>query len=94
MNAVSNSSVLIALAIALFREMPANVLLLDEKDARRSARRLSIPVLGTVGILVQARRKGIVTNLKEQLDSLQIDGGFRLSDQVYFEALRSVGEKV
>lgn len=39
-------------AIALFLEHPAEAILLDEKNARRVARRMNLPTLGTVGILI------------------------------------------
>jgi len=79
-------------AVALARERQIPVVLLDEKDARRVAQRLSLQVLGTVGILIWARRVGAVVSLRDQLDSLQSRGKFRLSESVYQEALRSVGE--
>ncbi|MFH1742478.1 MAG: DUF3368 domain-containing protein [bacterium] len=79
-------------AIALFREEKAEVLLLDEKDARRVARHNGIPVLGTVGILIWAKRNGLIDSLSAELDALQEQGNFRLSQQVCQEALRTVGE--
>ena len=79
-------------AIALSREEPVVAVLLDEKDGRRVARRLGLPVLGTVGLLIWAKRTGRVASLREQLDILQTQGKFRLSQAVYDEALRVVGE--
>jgi len=80
-------------AIALCQELGGDVLVLDEKDARRLARRLGLKVLGTVGLLIWARRSGfLATSLREQLDALRDQGDFRLSQTVYNEALRAVGE--
>jgi hypothetical protein len=79
-------------AIALFSEEPVEALLLDEKNARRVARRLSLPTLGTIGILIWAKQTGLILTLKEQLDALQTQGKFRLSRLVYQEALRRIGE--
>lgn len=81
-------------AIALGLEQRAKLMLLDEKDARRVARRLGLMVLGTVGILIWAKRSGLLTSLQEQLDALQTQGRFRLSRSVYREALRAVGEEL
>lgn len=78
--------------IALAREEQVPVVLLDEKDARRVARRLGLQVLGTVGLLIWAKRVGTIASLREQLDTLQGLGRFRLSQPVYDEALRAVGE--
>jgi len=61
-------------AITLCKEKNVEVVLLDEKDARRAAHRLGLKVLGTVGLLVWAKRVGIISNLKEQLDKLQSTG--------------------
>lgn len=80
-------------AIALSCEQPAETILLDEKNARRIAQRLSLVVLGTVGILIWAKRAGLIPNLKEQLDALQSQGKFRLSKLVYQQALDVVGEQ-
>ncbi|NEP82188.1 MAG: DUF3368 domain-containing protein [Okeania sp. SIO3C4] len=78
-------------AIALFCELPSEALLLDEKNARRIAKQMGLPVLGTVGILIWAKQSGLISTLKEQLDALKVQG-FRLSQLVYQEALRKVGE--
>lgn len=79
-------------AIALFYEQPLEALLLDEKKARQVARRMALPILGTVGLLIWAKRQGVIVSLQEQLDALQTVAKFRLSQQVYSEALRQVGE--
>jgi len=79
-------------AIALFSEEPVEAILLDEKNARRVARQMGLPMLGTVGILIWAKQTGLIPILKEQLDALQTQGQFRLSQLVYQEALNRVGE--
>lgn len=79
-------------AITLSKEKGVRVVLVDEKDARRAARRLGLKILGTVGILIWAKRAGIISDLKEQLDHLQKKAMFHLSREVYDEALRAVGE--
>lgn len=44
-------------AIALAYEMSADVVLLDERDARRAAIRMGLKVLGTVGILLWGKKR-------------------------------------
>lgn len=78
--------------IALARQEQADVVLLDEKEARQVARRLGMRVLGTVGLLIWARQQGLIPNLREELQMLQEQGGFRLSREIYLAALREVGE--
>ena len=51
-------------AIALAHEIGAKVVLLDERDARRAAKQLGLRVLGTVGILIWARRAGEIVSLR------------------------------
>lgn len=79
-------------AITLAREEHVPLVLLGEKDARRVARRLNLNVLGTVGVLIWAKRAGKVDDLRRQLDALKTAGRFRLDQSVYQEALRTVGE--
>jgi len=56
------------------------------------AARMRLPILGTVGILIWAKHHGLIDSLKEQLDRLIDQGGFRLDRQLYGRALRQVGE--
>jgi len=79
-------------AIALFLENPTDALLLEEKSARRVAARMRLPVLGTVGILIWAKQNGLIVSLKEQLDRLTNQGGFRLGQRIYHRVLQQVGE--
>jgi predicted nucleic acid-binding protein len=78
--------------IALGQEIGADLLLLDEKGARNVAARLKYPVLGTVGLLVWARRQGLFLSLAKELTLLRLEGGFHLSKTVYDYALQQVGE--
>ena len=79
--------------IALGHEIGADLLLLDEKSARRSvAARLQHPVLGTIGVLIWAKRKHIISSLSSELALLQKKGGFRVSKVVYEYALEQAGE--
>jgi predicted nucleic acid-binding protein len=80
-------------AIALAHEIGARVVLLDERDARRAAKQLGLRVLGTVGILIWARRAGEIASLREALDELQARAKFRISRSLYERALREVGEQ-
>jgi hypothetical protein len=80
--------------IVLGQEIGADLLLLDEKSARNIAIRLKYPVLGTVGVLIWAKRKQLIKSLSRELDRLQENGGFRLSQFVYEYALEQVDEKI
>ena len=71
----------------------ATLLLADDMMVREMARRESLAVIGTVGILVQARVEGLVDRLQPLLDQL-IAAGFYLdpAGRVYQDALKRVGE--
>lgn len=79
-------------AIVLCLEQTADVILLDEKDARQVAQRLGLAVLGTIGLLIWAKRQGLIPSLQKQLDLLSTTRNFHISHILYEKALRSVGE--
>lgn len=79
-------------AIALAHETGADVVLLDERDARHAAKQLGLHVLGTVGVLMWARKVGRIPNLRGALDALEESAGFRIGPALRARALREVGE--
>jgi len=79
-------------AIALAHQVGARIVLLDERNGRRAAKQLDLKVLGTIGVLIWARRSGRVKSLRDALDALQAQAHFRLSQRLYERALSEVGE--
>jgi predicted nucleic acid-binding protein len=79
-------------AIALAQELPASLLLMDEAAGREVAERLHLNLIGTTGILLRARKDGVIPRLKPVLDELLQLHGFRLSRKIYNDALREAGE--
>ena len=61
-------------SIVLAAELGADALLLDEKKARKIAQANSQKVMGTIGVLQAAKRKGLISNIKDQLDALIVSG--------------------
>jgi len=57
-------------AIALAEQVHADQLLVDESEARREAGRRKLPFMGTLGVLRQAARRGLV-DLAATLAGLQ-----------------------
>ena len=63
-------------AIALAAERHADFLLLDDWKARQVALALQLPVIGTVAILQKAYEKGIINDIRAEIDALR-QAGFR-----------------
>lgn len=51
-------------AVILYRELDANFLLIDDKRARKIAESLDINCIGTLGILITAKKKGLINALQ------------------------------
>ncbi|HDN80212.1 MAG TPA: DUF3368 domain-containing protein [Chloroflexi bacterium] len=75
-------------AIALALEKKADLLLMDDLKARAVAEFMGLAVSGTVGVVFQAYRQGIVSDLNQVLDALRAKG-FWIDDDVYNRVLRS-----
>jgi len=79
-------------AISLAREVNADWLLMDETVGRRVARGLGLRVLGLLGVLILARRRGLLPSLRGAIMDLRSSAGFYLSDDLIGRALKEVGE--
>jgi len=77
--------------IALSEEIGADVVIMDEASGRQELDRRGIAFLGTVGVLMLAKHRGLITALKSELDQLRARG-FHLSERVYKACLAAVGE--
>jgi predicted nucleic acid-binding protein len=78
-------------AIALAMELGNLPIILDDKKARRIAKQLGLQVIGTLGVLLQAKQMGVITELSSFLDALR-HAGYYMTDDLYLEALRIAGE--
>lgn len=79
-------------AIVLAQELPADLLILDERHAREKARRLRIPVMGVMGVLLEAKGRGLLGAVKPIIHDLRDIAGFHSSPQLIAEVLRQAGE--
>lgn len=77
-------------AIVLAYETRTRIIL-DDRKAREAARRLGVPVTGTVGLLLKAKEAGVVPAIRPLLDALDANQ-FRIGDALRTEALRLAGE--
>ncbi len=80
-------------AIALALGLKADLLILDDLLARQVAEVLGLNVVGTVGVLLEARQKGVLGEVKRCLDDLIDLAGFRVSSELYLRVLQEAGEE-
>jgi hypothetical protein len=79
-------------AIALAVQKSARLLLLDDRRARRIAElAYGLSVKGAAGIVVSAKRRGLVDAARPMLESMRRHG-YYLSDRVVTAACRAAGE--
>lgn len=78
-------------AIALAIELHADPIILDDLPARRVAKAAGLNVIGAVGVLLGAKRVGLIARIRPELDNL-LKHSFFLSPQLYDELLHAAGE--
>ena len=79
-------------AITLYFEEKSDLIILDDKNARKVADNLGMEIIGTIGILLLAKKKNMIKSLKEEIDKLKLKTDFRISESVVARVLKSVGE--
>jgi uncharacterized protein len=78
--------------LSLAVEMGAGLVLMDERDGRRFAQRLSLRPIGVVGILIEAKKRGLLKSIRPCLDALRHDAGFYVTDSLCQSVLELAGE--
>jgi predicted nucleic acid-binding protein len=80
-----------ASAIALASEISCDYLIVDDMAARKLAKKIGLPVKGTVGVLLMAKQNGIIPLFRPYLELIQ-QTNFRLSEQLVEQFLKDAGE--
>jgi len=78
--------------IVLAKELSAQFILIDDQKARRIAELNELPVIGTLGVLLRAKRLGLVDEIRpllEQLEQAGIRIGSKLIDMILAAAQES-----
>ena len=78
-------------SIVVALECQADLVLLDDADGRNAAQQCGLTVMGTLGVLIRAKRVGVIPLAKPILDDL-IAHGFFVRDAVAQGILKLVGE--
>lgn len=78
-------------AIVLAVQHPDIFIILDDLSAREIALQLDLKVIGTVGLLLRAKRQGVIPAIQPLLQAL-VNADFRLSQALIQKALQLAGE--
>lgn len=80
-----------AAVIALAQQLGARWVVIDERRGRLAARALRLSVTGSIGILLRAKRHGLIEAVKPCLDSMH-SAGVWLHEELIRLALNEAGE--
>ncbi len=79
-------------AVILAFELKAALLLIDERRGRQVATRFGLKITGLLGLLIEAKRQGLIPRLKPLLDDLITQASFWVKAELYQQVLQQVGE--
>lgn len=77
-------------AIVLAREL-TTTLLVDDAKARKYAELLGVEVVGTLGLLKMAKKRGLISSVKKIIDDMLTEG-YYIEDRLVKDILEDVGE--
>ena len=79
-------------ALALALEEHAELVLMDELAGRRIATSVGLRIMGTLGVLLLAKRQQLISGVKPFLDQL-LAVGFYADDELVQQVLEAAGER-
>ena len=81
-------------ALGLAVEKRAEVVLLDDGDARRRAAEIGMRFIGVLGVLLRARQAGRVPSLREEIRRLRQEARFFIAAKLEVELVVAAGENL
>lgn len=81
---IVNSTPLIALC-------NADLVIIDDNAAKKTAKYLGLTVTGTLGVLIKAKQSGIISSVKNAITKIQ-SNGFYINENILKLALKQAGE--
>ena len=79
-------------AIVLAQEAGADLLLMDERIGRQTAKHFGLSPVGVIGVLVEAKLRGLIPAVKPLLDALRDEAGFHVGEALYLRVLQDEDE--
>ena len=80
-----------ASSITLALEFENSLLIIDEKKGRKIAEEMKIEIIGSLGILIKAKERGVIKSVKEILGLID-ETDFRISQSIREKILKKAGE--
>jgi uncharacterized protein len=79
-------------AIILSKELNADLLLIDEDRGRKFAIKYGIAIKGVLGVLLQAKEKGLIFEIKPLIAKLETEINFRINNKLLQKILIQANE--
>lgn len=79
-------------ALSLALEIRADAILIDERRGHSAASQLGLTAVGVFGVLLQAKTRGLIPELRSIIDRLDRDAGFFMSAELRKKVLQLAGE--
>jgi len=80
-----------ASAIALAIETANSLVIVDDLKGRKLAKRMNLNVMGTLGMLLKAKQRGVIPLIKPYIDRIQ-ETDFRISQEIIDYVIEQAGE--
>ena len=80
-----------ASAIALALEFSKSMLILDDYKARKVAENLCLEITGTIGVIIIAKKRGIINSIKPYLEKIRATN-FRITEEIERQAFKEAEE--
>jgi len=78
-------------AITLYKNMDADFLLIDDRRAKKFAQLNSVNVIGSLGIMILAKDRGLLESIRKDLEKL-VNSSLFISQNLIDKVLLNVGE--
>ena len=79
-------------AIALALELRADLLIVDDLAARRTAEKTGLRITGVIGVLLEGKKRELINSVRDVMNEMRMHD-FRISEETYKNALVLAGEE-
>ena len=76
----------------LYDDLNADLIIIDDDNARKEATKRGLKVTGVLGVLSRAKRDGLISGVKPLINEL-LNNGYFISETVLDDLYKSLDEK-